>query len=184
MREILAWVLPAASDAMVRRQAAVVVVACLCLMATLAALAVFWRLTRDLESKTALVFGGLGLVLAGDVALAHGGHGLLAGWLLAGALLAIVSLIVGLYGTDGPVMAWFLAPILVLAGVAGIWAALGAGVYAAAVIWLSALAQQSGRFVPPWSEAAFHRMVVTFNVPIMTALYLLTAVTAGAIFGL
>ena len=184
MPEILDWLLPAASDAIVRRQAAVVVVAGLCLMATLAALAVFWRLTRDLEGKTALVFGGLGLILAGVVALAHAGQALLAGWLLAGGMLAVVSLLVGLYGTDGPVMAWFLAPILVLAGVAGIWAALGAGVYAAGIIWLSALAQQSGRFVPPWSEAAFHRMVVTFNVPVMTALYLLAALTAGAIFRL
>jgi hypothetical protein len=183
MPEIWTFLLPSTSDVLVRRQAELVIVTCLFLIATLAALGVMWRWTRDLERNTVLGFSGLSLLLAGLIALAHAGQALAAAWILAGGLLALFSAIVGLYGTDGPIMAWYLAPILLLAGVAGIWAALGAAALAAAVIWLSALAQQSGRYAPPWSEMPFHRMVVTFNVPTMTALYLLAALIAGVVFG-
>ena len=79
-------------------------------------------------------------------------------------------------------MAWYLVPLLVLSGIAGAGAALGAALFAAAIIWLSALAQQAGRYTPPWSEIPFHPMYVTFNAPTMTALYLLTALVAGVFF--
>jgi hypothetical protein len=179
MPEIWNWLLPSASDGLLRRQAGLVLAICLCLIVVLATLAVFWRLTRDLEIKTVFSFCGLGLLLAGLIALVHAGQVVAAAWLLAGGMLAGITLLVGLYGTDGPIMAWYLSPILVLAGVAGMPAALAAALFAAVVIWLSALAQQAGRYAPPWSELPFHRMYVTFNVPVMTALYVLTALAAG-----
>jgi hypothetical protein len=171
--------LPPASEVVWRRQAELVIGACLFLIAMLAALLVFWRLSRDLEIKTVLAFGGLGVILAGLIALAGAGQPVAAAWILAGGSLAIITAFVGLYGTDGPVMAWYLVPILLLAAIGGRWAALGTALFATVVIWLSALAQQAGRYTPPWSELPFHRMYVTFNVPIMSALYWLTALMAG-----
>ena len=96
MPEIWTRLLPVTSDALLRRQAELVIVTCLFLIAILTALVVFWRLTRDLEIKTVLGFSGLGLLLAGLIALAHAGHAAAAAWALAGGMLALVTVIVGL----------------------------------------------------------------------------------------
>jgi hypothetical protein len=179
MREIWSLLLPATSDIGLRREAGLVIAVCLFLMAMLVALIVFWRLTRDLENNTMWGFGCLSAILVSLVVLTHGGQARLAAWGLIGGMLALIAVIVYLYGTDGPVMAWFLAPILMAAGIAGFWGALAVATIASVTIWLSAVAQQFGWYTPPWSTLPFHRMYLTFNVPTITALYLLAAIMAG-----
>jgi len=182
MGEVWSLLLPPTSDAVLRRQASLIVAVCLLLIVIQVALIVLWRLTHDLENRTVLGFCVVSAVLIGLIGLVHGGQVVPAGWGLVIGMTAFLTAEVYLYGIGDVFVAWYLTPILVAASLAGVWGAMGVAVVASAVVWLGAAAQMVGRHTPPWSTLPYQQMYLTFNAPIMSALYLLVACMAGLAF--
>lgn len=173
-----AWarLLPSSGDALHRRQAGLVIATCLGLAAAILLLILVWLISGDLQWETAVAGSVFCLVLGGIAALARQGHGTVAVWLLAGLLAVLITLDAGSYGLGSPAAAGFVIPIVLAACGVGLWAGIGVACYAAAAVWIIAVAGQAGWYIP---YGPFDISHLTFNAPAYTVIFLLVALIVG-----
>ncbi|HOU12307.1 MAG TPA: hypothetical protein PKZ84_04265 [Anaerolineae bacterium] len=173
-----AWarLLPSSGDALHRRQAGLVIATCLGLAAAILLLILVWLSSGDLQWETTVAGGIFCLILASIAALARKGRGITSVWLLAGLLAVLITLDAGSYGLGSPAAAGFVIPIVLTACGVGLWAGIGVACYAAAAVWIIAVAGQAGWYIP---YGPFDISHLTFNAPAYTVIFLLVALIVG-----
>ncbi len=171
-----ARLLPSTDDALHRSRVGLVIATCLGLATAILLLILVWLISGDLQWETVVAGGVFCLILAGIAVLARQGHGTVAVWLLAGLLAVLITLDAGSYGLGSPAAAGFVIPIVLAACGAGLWAGIGMACYAAAAVWIIAVAGQAGWYVP---YGPFDISHLTFNAPAYTVIFLLVALIVG-----
>jgi hypothetical protein len=171
-----ARLLPQTGDALRRSRAGLVIATCLGLAAAVLLMILTWIISGDLQWETAVAGGVFCLILGGIAALARGGHEMAAVWLLSGLLAFLITLDAGSYGLGSPAATGFTIPIVLAACGAGVWAGIGMALYAAAAVWIIAIAGQAGWYV---TYGPFNISHLTFNAPAYSVIFLLVALIVG-----
>jgi hypothetical protein len=177
LETIWQWLLPVSVDAMMRGRAGLVIGTCLALLVAMAFMIVIWRLSGDLQRATVLWAGGLALLLAGLMGLAHVGLPDWAAWGLIGLLLAGLSVDMATFGVGSLGSSAYVVPLILAACLWGKGPSLVLAGLGSVVIWALAWAEYSHRFKPRLGREVSH---LTFNAPALTVLYWLVAGMVGA----
>lgn len=174
-----AWekLLPSQAAGLERGQAALVIAACLGLVAAVAMLLLTWLISGDLEWETAVIGLIFSLILVGIAALAHKNRGGLAAWLLIGLLTLLITLDTASYGLRSPAAAGYFIPIVLAACALGFWPGMSMAIFSSAVAWLVASANAAGWYTP---LEPFEISQLTFNAPAYTVIFLLVALITGS----
>jgi hypothetical protein len=170
------WLLPATEDVLLRGQAGLVIAACLGLALAAFALVLTWAVTGDLERRTVVGAVVLTLMLTGIGSLARGGRVLLAAGALIALLTLIITAVVTTYGLASVGASAYVLPIALAACALGLGAGLGVAGVSAAIAWLLAWGERAGWRKPLLQTHVYH---LTFNAPVLTVLFLLTALVTG-----
>ncbi len=157
-----------------------VILTAVCLAAAMGLMLVYWVATASLESwRTAVAAGGVAVLLAGIVLLAHRGRVRLAAALLTGLVFFPVVEVSYEYGLGTPSIAGFVLPILLAAFTVGLGACFVVAGVAIAAVWLIGAAAALGWYVP-WIP--YQVSDLPFTAPFYTVLFLLVAgITAYAV---
>ena len=168
--------LPTTSDPALRARASAVLAACISISLAFAVLLLTWWLSGDLEGITIIAAGVLIAILFGIGVLVRRERVTLAGWLLTGILLLLITADVWSYGLGSPAAAGYIIPILLAVCTLG-WRA-GAGVAAACSlsVWLLAWGEVAGWHIPFSPIEVSH---LTFNAPALSVIFLIAATIPG-----
>jgi hypothetical protein len=178
MSHFLERLLPKSADnALARGRAGLVMAACLGLVTAVLALLLVWLISGDLQVET--VVGGLVfiLLLAGISALARGGRGRLAAWVLIILLVLLVTVDAASYGLGSPAAAAYFVPVVLAACSVGLVAGIGVALFCSLATWVIAWGTLAGWYQPFIPAEPSH---LTFNAPLYTVLLLLVALIVGS----
>jgi hypothetical protein len=168
--------LPNTTDPILMGRAKLILATCVGLIPAAWGLAVTWLISGDLQIETVIVMIVFSVMLLGIVAVSRSGRTGLAAWLLI-ALLGLVTIYdAAYYGIGTPDIVSFVLPIILAACLIGLTAGMITAAIGAIVTWAIALGAMQG-----WLAVAipFQMDHLTFNAPLITIIFLLTALIVG-----
>lgn len=168
--------LPATTDPLLTGRARLILATCVGLILAVWALVLVWLLSGDLQIETVFVMIVFSIMLIGIAVVSRSGRVMLAAWLLIVLLgLAIVS-DVAYYGVGAPGIFAFVLPIVLAACLIGLAGGMITAVVGTLVAWGAALGAMQG-----WLDVAvpFQMDHLTFNAPLISIIFLLTALIVG-----
>jgi lysylphosphatidylglycerol synthetase-like protein (DUF2156 family) len=171
------WLLPDTDDVLKRGRAGLVIATCLGLIVAIVALLLIWVISGELESDTPLAAAVLIALLMGIGALARVGRVSLAMWMLVILLTLLITADAAFYGVGSVSASGYILPIVLAACGIGLMAGLGVAAVASLIAWLLAWGEVAGWYTPALPPASYH---LTLNAPVLTVLFLLVALIAGA----
>ena len=168
--------LPTTNDPLLAGRAKLILATCVGLVLAAWGLALTWLISGDLQIETVVVMIVLSIMLLGITVVSRSGRTALAAWLLI-ALLGLITIYdAAYYGIGTPDIVSFVLPIILAACLIGLTAGMITAVIGAIVTWGIAVGAMQG-----WLEVAvpFQMDHLTFNAPLISIIFLLTALIVG-----
>ncbi|OQA23555.1 MAG: hypothetical protein BWY63_00158 [Chloroflexi bacterium ADurb.Bin360] len=169
--------LPTTSHPALRARASAILAACISISLAFVVLLLTWLLSGDLEGATVVAAGVFVAVLFSIGVLVRRGRVLLAGWLLTGILLLLITADVWSYGLGSPAAAGYIIPILLAVCALGGGTGMGVAVACSLSVWLLAWGEVAGWHIPYSPVEVSH---LTFNAPALSVIFLIAAAIPGA----
>ncbi|MBN1920553.1 MAG: hypothetical protein JW892_04865 [Anaerolineae bacterium] len=169
--------LPTTNNPALRARANAILAACISISLAFAVLLLTWLLSGDLEGATVVAAGIFVAVLLGIGVLVRRERVLLAGWLLTGILLLLITADVWGYGLGSPAAAGYIIPILLAVCALGWRAGMSVAAACSLSVWLLAWGEVAGWHIPLSPIEVSH---LTFNAPALSVIFLIAAAISGA----
>lgn len=172
---MLRW-LPSTTDPLLTGRAKLILATCVGLILAVWALVLVWLLSGDLEIETVIVMIVFSIMLIGIAIVSRSGRVMLAAWLLIVLLgLAILS-DAAYYGLGAPGIFAFTLPVVLAACLIGLTGGMIIAVIGTLAAWGVAIGAMQG-----WLDVSvpFQMDHLTFNAPLISIVFLLTALIVG-----
>lgn len=168
--------LPNTTDPLLNGRARLILMACVGLILAVWGLALTWLISGDQEIETVIVAIVFSIVLLGIVAVSHSGRIMLAAWLLIVLLGMVVLSDFVYYGLGAADIFAFILPIILASCLTGLVGGMLTAVGGVLATWGTAIAAMQG-----WLKVLtpFQMDHLTFNAPLISIVFLLTALIAG-----
>jgi hypothetical protein len=168
--------LPNTTDPLLAGRAKLILATCVGLILAVWGFVLTWSISSDLQAVTVAVAIAFSLMLLSVAVVSRSGRITLAAWALTVILGLVTIYDTAYYGIGAPDIVFFVLPIILAACLIGLTVSMIMAVIGAIVTWGLAVGAMQG-----WLQMAipFQMDQLTFNAPLISIVFLLTALIVG-----